>query len=150
MKLSLFTWQWIFLRDHFFNDTNNESGLVFLKWMIPRPSPVSFFLVNDTDTESGLVFLKLTIPRPSPVSIFLSERYRYRVRSRFFKVNDTGTETWSRTPKSTRLQRDETETRSLGVPCYTLFLYIKILKNTLNTCFTIQKVSTGRNHFWIR
>ena len=31
-------------------------------------------------------------------------------------ANDTGTETWSRTPKSMRLQRDETETRSLGVP----------------------------------
>ena len=114
MKLSLFSWQWIFLRDHFLT--------------IPIPSLVSFFeskryrvrscffWVNDTDTESGLVFLKLMIPRPSPVSIFLGERYRYRVRSRFFKVNDTGTETWSRTPKSTRLQRDETETRSLGVP----------------------------------
>ena len=33
---------------------------------------------------------------------------------------------------------------------YTHFLYSKILKNTLNTCFTIQKVSTGRNHFWNR
>ena len=117
MKLSLFTWQWIFLRDHFFNDTDTESGLVFFKVNdTETESGLVFFWVNDTDTESGLVFLKLTIPRPSPVSIFLSERYRYRVRSRFFKVNDTGTETWSRTPKSTRLQRDETETRSLGVP----------------------------------
>ena len=86
IKLSLFTWQWIFLRDHFLT--------------IPIPSLVSFFeseryrdrvrsrffWVNDTDTESGLVFLKLTIPRPSPVSIFLIERYRYRVRSRFLKL----------------------------------------------------------------
>ena len=53
MKLSLFTWQWIFLRDHFFNDTDTESGLVFFK-------------VNDTETESGLVFFKLTIPEPRP------------------------------------------------------------------------------------
>ena len=57
MKLSLFTWQWIFLRDHFFNDTDTESGLIFFK-------------VNDTDTEteSGLVFFEWTIPIPSLVS----------------------------------------------------------------------------------
>ena len=91
MKLSLFTWQLIFVRDHFFNDTDTESGLGFWKWTIPRPSPVSFFWVNDTNIESGLVFLKLTILRPSLVSIFLSERYRYQVWSRFL-VNNTDTE----------------------------------------------------------
>ena len=82
MKLSLFTWKLIFLRDHFFNDTDTESGLVFWKWTIPRPSPVSsllseryryrvwsrFLKVNDTETESGLDFLEWTIP--SPFSFF--------------------------------------------------------------------------------
>ena len=54
------------------------------------------------------------IMKPIPVLFLGFKRYRDRVRSRLPRSNET--ETWSRTPKSPRLQRDETETRSLAGP----------------------------------
>ena len=127
-------------------------------WTVPRPRPVSLFEVeryryrvwsrflklNDTDTESGLVFWNWTIPIPSLVSCFLSERYRYRVRSCFFKVNDTETETRYRTPKSPRLQRDETETKNESWLSFSALYLLEVLLSY--TSWYIYELANNPTH----